>query len=49
MSEHLDCQKIERRVWRTNKGGAIERLQLVSELMPDLERESVRIKVKSVG
>ncbi|WP_396586937.1 zinc-binding dehydrogenase [Bermanella sp. R86510] len=40
---------MKRKVWRTHKAGAIDRLQLEADTLGDLPAEQVRINVKSIG
>lgn len=40
---------MKRKVWRTHKAGAIDRLQLEAETLGDLSAGQVRINVKSIG
>ena len=39
----------QRKVWRTSKAGAIARLKLIEEALPELSRDDVEITVKAVG
>ena len=39
----------QRKVWRTSKAGAIARLKLIEEILPELSRDDVEITVKAVG
>ncbi|MBL4797217.1 MAG: zinc-binding dehydrogenase [Oleispira sp.] len=39
----------QRKVWRTSKAGAIARLKLIEEILPELSSDDVEITVKAVG
>lgn len=45
----LMTDPLKRTVWRTRKAGAIERLTLVEEAMPDMAADQVQVEVKAIG
>ena len=40
---------LKRKVWSTAKAGAIQRLKLIEETLPELENDEVEVTVKAVG